>query len=148
MNRPWLTIRDCPVRAFDDGGLVTLAFPLANGQSRAGLRRGRQLNLGSLLAIAGDRSSRSAAAAKLPDSTTCRNTLMPVSVSTPILFYAAARYDPSGVLSDEAAFGLSVGEETSPLAWSTKKISSARQTGIPMSRANATRKRTRIGASR
>ena len=32
MDRPWLTIRDCPVRAFDDGGLVTLAFLLANGQ--------------------------------------------------------------------------------------------------------------------
>jgi hypothetical protein len=62
--------------------------------------------------------------------------------------HAAARYGPSRVLSDEAAFGLSVGEETSPLVWSTKKISSARQTGIPMSRANATRKRTRIGASR
>jgi hypothetical protein len=72
---------------------------------------------------------------------------MPVSVSTPIVYYAAARYGPSGVLWGEPACGLSVGEVTSPLVWSTNKISSARQTGIPMSRANATRKRTRIGAS-
>ena len=81
-------------------------------------------------------------------ATIWRNTLMPVSVSTPIAYCAAARYGPSGVLWGEPAFGLSVGEETSPLVWSTKKISSARQTGIPMSRANVTRKRTRIGASR
>jgi hypothetical protein len=46
MNRPWLTIWDCPVRAFDDGGLVTLAFPWRMGNRGPG-SGGRQLNLGN-----------------------------------------------------------------------------------------------------
>src|SRR4029077_18043794 len=47
-----------------------------------------------LLTIAVERSMRSAAATKLPDSTTCRNTLMLVSVSTLIVYVRRMLCEP------------------------------------------------------
>src|SRR6185312_5584568 len=60
-------------------GSVRLSVRLLRLRRRTPNRRSTFITC--LLTIAVDTSSRSAAATKLPDSTTCRNTLMPVKVS-------------------------------------------------------------------
>src|SRR5512146_2859171 len=67
-------------------GSVRLSVRLLRLRRRTPNRRSTFITC--LLTIAVDRSSRSAAATKLPDSTTCRNTLMPVKVSM-LRVYAA-----------------------------------------------------------
>lgn len=78
-------------------GSVTLSVRLLRFRSRTPSRFSTCITC--LLTIAVESSRCSAAATKLPDSTTWRNTLMLVSVSTRIV-YVAARSCPSPTLSE------------------------------------------------